>query len=200
MKNTIVSVNRLWKGKDKFTYSKYAEALAAHWLAKDKQWIIEEYTTGFDARYDARLSGKRVEIKFQTSENLAIEYARPDYTPSGLFASESDYYLLINPGWSKKRGEWVQVGKVRLIKTSDLKQSVLKQIESGNAKLYPTNEDGPGSRVVYLDPKTDLLNDGWLGDIGCVKDEDGTLFNFGQTEIVWFNATLAAIYEELTTA
>jgi hypothetical protein len=197
--NTIVSVNRLQNGSDKFAYSKYAEALAAHCLAKNKQWIVESFSFGNDPTHDVIISGKKIEVKYQSTSYLSIEYARPDFTPSGISLSESEYYMMINPGKSKVKGTidtYKQVGKMRLIKTNDLLKAMYAQIEAGNTIVHPAGPKGPGSRVVKINPKT--INHDWLGDIECVFDEDGCLFNYGTVDPRLFYASHTRIMRELS--
>lgn len=167
----VVNTTKLYKGnyEQKWTYVNQAEEIAANFLAKHKKWMIESYSRGNVPEYDVIMNSQKIEIKFQGSNKLNIEYATAAGEMSGIMLTHSKYYLMFNTGKSQHDGHWVDVGKVRLIKTSDLKKAFLKKLLAGQCTTYHpaegTNE--PGSRVVHINPKDDLpgYTDGWFADI-----------------------------------
>ena len=203
--HAVVSVRKLWDDRQhggqfnlKFEYSKWAEQVVCEWLSRKRQMVIESITQGKDTRYDVMMSGKKIEVKFQTSRFLSIEYAYADGTPSGISLTESDHYLMVNQGSSSRSdGSWSKVGKVRLIPTHLLVDAMKRKIAEGNITVWQPGITGPGSRCVHLDPKTDLPRDGWIGDVGYVEENDNVLFDFGPTPKEWSNKAVAKLAEAL---
>jgi len=198
--STIVSVSKLWNDShwkrwdDKYKYSKWGEAVACEWLARKKQWIVESVECE-DSRYDAIVSGKKIEVKFQTSKNLSIEYCTDKMKPSGIMVTQSDYYLMINTGSSFIGGEWHNVGKVRLIPTHQLQRKVFETLEhGGQIVVHKGSGTGPGSHCIEIDPKS-MINDGWIGDINFSKGADGSVFDFGPAPDMWSNQAIARIHD-----
>jgi hypothetical protein len=205
-KLAVVNVRKLWDDNlwdgqfyAKFDYSKWAEQIVCEWLSRKKQMVIESITQGKDTRYDVMMSGKKIEVKFQGSRFLSIEYAYADGTPSGIALTEADHYLMINQGSSSDgNGGWDKVGKVRLIPTHLIRAAILKKIAVGDIHVWQPGSTGPGSRCVHLDPKTDLPRDGWVGDVGYIETDTGPLFDFGPPPSEWSNQAIGRIAEALS--
>lgn len=205
MSHAVINVRKLWNDSmwdgqffAKFDYSKWAEQIVCEWLSRKKQMVIESITQGKDARYDVMMSGKKIEVKFQSGRYLSIEYAYADGTPSGISLSEADYYLMINQGSSSREdGSWAKTGKIRLIPTHLLRDAIKKKIDSGIYHEWPAGKTGPGSRCVHLDPKTDLPRDGWVGDVGYAETDAGPVFDFGPPPSEWSNKAIGRIAESL---
>jgi hypothetical protein len=169
--NYVVNTKKLYTGnyEQKWLYVNQAEEIAANFLAKHNKWMIDSYSRGNVPEYDVIMNGHKVEIKFQASKKLSIEYATAAGEMSGIMLTHAKYYLMINQGKSNHNGMWVDVGKVRLIKVADLKKAFLKNLLAGESTVYHpvANSSEPGSRVVHINPKNDLPNytDGWITDI-----------------------------------
>lgn len=203
----LVNVKALWDRtmwphrNDHFLYSKLCEGFACEFLYRITRWSVRSFTEGVDARYDVLINKAgtdiKVEIKFQTNDKIEIEYARADHQESGIFVSESDFYLVFNKGYSRDRAtnEWLTVGKMRLIPTDFLRRKVLEKIERQEFFVYEPSGWSPGSRVVRLDPREDLhLQDGYISDVDIVIQDDMLMYDLGPVPNTWLHPTIEKLY------
>lgn len=185
-----VVVNKLWNPalwpniNDMFEYSKWAELVVCDWISPITHWDIDSITRGEDDRYDVLMSGHKIEVKFSSSENITIEYANAKKKPTGIFATQSEYYLVVHTGWANHMDSWKKVGKIRLLDTNTLKSKVIDHIERGNFVAL-NDTAGPGRRCVVLNSKTDFSRstDGWLGDVPYQLTSVGHTYYFNKEHI-----------------
>lgn len=175
MSRMLVHVDNLRSGPQRYAYSKYAEAVASSAL-RHKGWVVESTTSGLDERYDFIAGGKKVEVKFSSHEALTVEFARGDNTPSGIFATEADFYLTVNRGWSRTTGIR---GDVRLYSVKKLKQYVINALLTNPAVVaYDTGSVNTSSKTVKVEP--DAVMHEKLGTV--VYDAVANTFDFGETD------------------
>ncbi len=98
-----------------------------------------------------------------------IEYARGDeITPSGIQVNKSNYTAFVNRQGSRPNGIWIDIGKIRLYKTSLLLDWTMNAVDDNRyeKKIYET---GLGSSNVILNPKEheNELPHLWIGDVRC---------------------------------
>ena len=161
-----VLIKELHSGDKCYEYSEKVERHIARMVSNTLNAKISNETSGFAPEYDFCLNSKRIELKLTSRSNPCIEFSRADGRPSGLLLSESDYYLILSPGGSN--GKFV--GKLRMFKTVDLKEKMLKEISlDKNIRVYPADSSGPGSAGFILNPKE--INDIWVGDCELILDD-----------------------------
>lgn len=179
-----VNVSRLYKGRGHFEYSNTAERGLMVLIAAAKQKVVESFSHGYDPTHDAILSGEMYEAKIQSGKLLSIEYATADNKPSGILLSQAKYYAMLNKGWNNKVSAWT--GKIRIIKRDVLLQALLDMLDAGiEPTIYPADDNGPGARVMKIDPHT-LKDDGWIGfDVELIMDGEDTIYDL--SEIIGYN-------------
>jgi len=159
--------------------SEEAEYAAALLLASKLNLDVDtlHITKGFFPDYDFLIEGLQkkeitFEVKYTSNRDIFIEYARGDnVTPSGIQVNKSDYTALINRQSTKPNGKWVDIGKIRLYKTSMLLDWTMNAVNDKRhwKKIYKRSSTGPGSANVLLKPKQHEkeLPHLWIGDIKC---------------------------------
>jgi len=112
-------------------------------------------TVGNVPEYDWTLNDSTVEIKMSGNPNLFIEFGNALGKPSGLEVTTSDVHMFINPASAIINGNWVDMMKVRLIRTSELKvwlDYMAKRYEEDHVVHQPSRH-GKGSVGFYLNLK-----------------------------------------------
>lgn len=176
----IVIPTELNSGTNKgYKKSEEAEHAAALLLALKLNLNVNtlRITKGFFPDYDVlikNIRGKEItfEIKYTSKRNVLVEYARSDnITPSGIQVNKSDFTALINHQQAKPNGTWIDVGKIRLYKTSDLLVWTMNAVNDScyEKKFYKKSKTGPGSSNVIFKPKEyeKKLPHLWIGDVIC---------------------------------
>ena len=106
-----------------------------------------EMSQGCNSEYDFRIKAKMFELKIMSTPYFNIEVSRANGDPSGLAASKSDYYIIVNPGWLFNN----ELMKIRIVETEALRRAVAK---SSKVKDEPANEHNSlGSICHQIDPK-----------------------------------------------
>lgn len=106
-----------------------------------------EISQGMNSLYDFRILNKLFELKIMSTPYYNIEVSRWNGSPSGLSASKSDYYLIINPGYLYQK----EVMKIRVVTLASLKEAVKTNCR---VTVYEPNNLNPlGSVCHQLDPK-----------------------------------------------
>ncbi len=159
--------------------SEQAEHAAALLLASKLDLDVNtlDITKGFFPDYDfliEDLQKKEItfEVKYTSKRDILIEYARGDgTTPSGIQVNKSDYTMLINHQSANSNSKWIDVGKIRLYKTSMLLDWTMNAVNDKRywKKIYKRSSTGPGSANVLLKPKQHEaeLPHLWVGDVKC---------------------------------
>lgn len=177
----VIEPTMMWSGsyEDKWKYTDHAETIVGNWLAKKNQLIFEDQSHGNMPEWDLLLSGQKYEVKFKSDTDLNIEYANAAGEMTGIMATHSKYYIMINAGWGKHNGDMIQVGKVRLLETKFIKKIVVNKLMDGDKHIitYPAGPNGPGAKMIRLDSKLDFPNnsDGWICDIPYSKSATGNV-------------------------
>ncbi len=168
----MVIMEHLWNhpagGSAHFEYSKLKELELLTLVADMMKWpSARGDRQGYNPGYDGWIGEKTFEVKFQSSAEMIIEYARYDGTPSGISLSTADYWLLVNRSSIKAK----PAGKVRCLPTATLRDYVDQSIIMNNVRVYEPSASGPGSRNVTLDPWK-LGDDGWMFDVPAILEFD----------------------------
>lgn len=180
-----------FKPKDKYEYSEAAETVLANLIEKPFNLIAENLTRGNDSRHDFELRSKvtdksrTTELKITGKDDLSIEYAYEDGSPSGISVSTAAIYMTLSGGWTGQGFRAQHVGKLRMFKTYQLREIVesLKTMPK-YCKNYDGNGEGRGSQCVVLTKeliKTYNIDIG-LMDIGLVK-EDGKIIGYDLNDL-----------------
>lgn len=179
-----IKPNLLWQlpAAQRWDYVAHSERLLID-LIKDELGIsVDHFTEGFAPAYDVRVNVPEeectidIEIKFTQKADLFVECVYGNGEDSGLFASKSDFYLVVSTGLK----EGVPVGKVRLYATYKLIEYGNHIVATNGIKSYEANEMGPGSHGFYLSCKGFDEFHGkdacvWVGNIEYHVDETGSV-------------------------
>jgi len=145
----IIIIKQLFEGTHWKEYNDHAEKLIQGVVSRFFNLDVGLRTVGYSPEYDYRLGGRKIEQKISAHRGLELEYAREDGRPSGLSLTESDYYLTLSPSGSKHNEGWVDVGKIRIFKTSDLFRILGTDPDSSPyKKVYKKKDGSPGARVL----------------------------------------------------
>ena len=190
IQDNIIEIRNLnhdrFKPKDKYEYSEAAETVIANAVEKPFNLIAENLTRGFDSRHDFEFRSpvsektRTTELKITSKDDLNIEYAYEDGSPSGISVSTAAIYLTLSGGWTGT-GPWAKhVGRLRMYKTYELKEIVdWLKTKPKFCRNYAGNGEGRGSQCVVLTKELlkDLNSEGLqsldigLMDIGLVKKD-----------------------------
>jgi len=148
MKIDISRLNKTNGGRD-FSYNDRAEDAISNAVCYYYDLQSNGGTTGFNPGYDKLINRTKVEIKISTAAGVFIEIAKGDGTPAGIFTSEADVYLTVNPGFDKQ----VSCMKVRLWHKKLLEHWARGMLEKQPDKLkqYAKSNLGPGSAGFVLE-------------------------------------------------
>lgn len=177
-----IKPNLLWQlpAAQRWDYVAHAERTLVDLISDELCISVDHFTEGFAPAYDVRVNVPDeectvdFEIKFTQSGNLFVECVYGNGNDSGLFASKSDFYLVVSTGLK----DGVPVGKVRLYATWKLIEYGNYVVEKFGIKSYEANESGPGSHGFYLncqDFDAYMGKDAcvWVGNIEYHVDETG---------------------------
>ena len=140
----IIDVSKL---NTDYCYNSRAENAIALSFCYHYDMVLNEQSYGLNSGYDVIINNKKVEIKVQTSGSPFIEYANYDMTPSGITLTNSDIYMILNPGMSMG----VRYMKMRLFYTRELYRWVDNNVQNGAKDIaYKPDSMGPGSRGYKL--------------------------------------------------
>jgi len=100
-------------------------------------------TQGYVSEFDFVLNNQTFELKISSKgmKSAVIELARADGRPSGLSSTKAQFHMFLNNAG--------KVGKIRLIKTEDLKNYY--STERPGTYLTKTDGDKIGSKLAKLD-------------------------------------------------
>ncbi len=124
-------------------------------------------TFGYESDYDFILNNTTIELKISSKTNGTLELGRADGRPSGLSATTADIYLFLNPSGKG-------VGKLRAIKTSELKQT-LNNIAADECTLTNTVGNKVGSMLTFVNFRD--YNDIMLAEFDCYTENGTTVFD-----------------------
>lgn len=152
MQINIFELNKTKGGTD-FSYNDEAEVAITKAVCEKYNIIHYGGTKGFDPRYDQILNETTTEIKITKNKNPYIEFIKDTGILSGIYATESNIHLLVCPGSIQQDGCWIDIVKVRAVKTMELKRWVDFMIDKHDdqAKLFEADNLGKGSAGFYLD-------------------------------------------------
>jgi len=120
-------------------------------------------TTGNSPGYDFRINNTTIELKISSKgEKGLIEIAKVDGSPGGLSATKSDLYAFLNPAGNN-------VGKLRLIRTLELKQHYSK-VTDGFIETE-TVDDKIGSILAPFNIRN--FDDLFIAECYCEFTDDG---------------------------
>jgi len=149
----IIDVSKLnqTKGGTDFSYNDRAEDAVTNAVCYYFDLQANGGTVGFDPTYDKIVNNTKVEIKVSSSAKLYLEITKRGGEPSGIFTSEADIYLTVNPGTDKGR----PCMKVRLYQKKLLEHWACHMLEKHPDKLHSFDADsmGPGSEGFFLEFK-----------------------------------------------
>lgn len=164
-----IKPNLLWQlpAAQRWEYVAHAERTLIDLISDELCISVDHFTEGFAPAYDVRVHVPDeectvdMEIKFTRSGDLFVECVYGNGEDSGLFASKSDFYLVVSTGL--KNG--VPVGKVRLYATWKLIEYGNYVVEKFGIKSYEASDSGPGSHGFTLNCKD---FDAYMGEHACV--------------------------------
>lgn len=170
---------------DFWEYNQAAERLITETFITNEQGGYSQ-SQGNAPEYDiVTYEGASFEIKVQSTQDCFLEFEQKKsngFVPSGISRSKADYYLMINPGWSRilgKQNAFTRVGKARIFRRSDL---IALLGCSDVYKEFKGNEYGKGSRGLFF--KSDGVDHLWLGDIMAkVREKDSKVVEYDFTRI-----------------
>lgn len=149
----IIDISKLnkTKGGTDFSYNDRAEDAIANAVCYYYDLQSNGGTVGFDPTYDKLINSTKVEIKISSSKGFYLEIAKGNDDPSGIFTSEADIYMTVNPGQDKGS----DVIKVRVYNKMLLQRWAEHKLENHPDKLitYKPSSLGPGSQGFMLDFK-----------------------------------------------
>ena len=110
-------------------------------------------SVGFDPTYDRIINNSKIEIKVSKHKTPFIEIAKGDGSITGLSISKSDLYMFVNPGAVKINGDWINMMKVRIVHTQELKNWITHMIEKhpDDYVEFKPSKLGKGSGGFYLE-------------------------------------------------
>lgn len=122
------------------------------------------------------------EVKFTSGDDVWIEYAYADGRQSGILISKSKFYVIVNHQQARIDERWIDVGKIRVYDTKELRKWVLRSLADGKHEIKPYKEavGSPGSLNVKLKPK---MHEGeiphiWIGDVECqIRNRNDVYYN-----------------------
>jgi len=130
----VYELNNLTYG---FNYNDKVEAIIQNIVADILELPKGTLTKGYSPNYDFIIGNSKYELKISSKKNFVCEFAKNDGTPSGISLTESDYYIVISPGWTKLYGE---AFKLRIIPTKYLLEYPRNTIiEYSNTLNYEVN-------------------------------------------------------------
>jgi len=149
----IIDISKLnkTKGGTDFSYNDRAEDAIANAVCYYYDLQSNGGTVGFDPTYDKLIGNTKVEIKISSNAGLYLEVAKGNDDPSGIFTSEADIYLTVNPGLDGG----MSCMKVRLYHKRMLQRWAEHMLEKHPSKIksYEASSLGPGSQGFMLDFK-----------------------------------------------
>ena len=166
----ISKLNKTKGGRD-FSYNDRAEDAINNAICYWYDLKANGGTTGFDPTYDKKIGAAKVEIKISSKSGLYLEFAKGNDELSGIFASEADIYMTVNPG--KDKG--TDCMKVRVYHKRELEHWVKHMLEKHPKDIvsYPASKLGPGSQGFML--KFNTVEDLYIMGFAYVKDQKGNI-------------------------
>lgn len=137
-----------------------------------------EISQGCDSKWDFRIKDKTFELKIMSTSFYNIETSRYNGEPSGLSASESNYYVIVNPGWLYGK----EVMKLRVIETNTLREAV--KVSTKVKEYLPNIHNSLGSICHQLEPKG--ISHDFLGYYS-IKDKIGKDYYVDFQDLQLFN-------------
>lgn len=167
MKIDISLLNKTNGGRD-FSYNDRAEDAITNALCYYYDLQANGGTVGLAPSYDKIINKTKVEIKIMSSGSLYLEVAKGDDTPSGIFTSEADIYLTVNPGQDKGKN----CMKMRLYNKKELEHWVWHMLKKhiNKIKNYAADSLGPGSQGFVLDFQ--VVDDLYVLGFDYTRDKD----------------------------
>ena len=149
----IINIPKLTDFSTNYIYD--VEEAVQQMLCKSYNLVPGTISTGYFSNWDFIMNDKTFELKISSKGlyNSVIELSRANGKPSGLSATTADHHIFIN-----NNGDH---GKVRLIKTTDLKKYYKK--DRPGTYTTKTRGDKIGSKLAKLNFKE--LNDLMIGEI-----------------------------------
>lgn len=150
-------------------------------------------TSGFNPDYDRTINNTTVEIKISKNENMFIEIGKADGEESGITISKADVHMYINPGATKINGKWVDLMKVRLFNTQDLRNWTAHMAKSRENELvvFKPSKLGKGSAGFFLNVKKEKVADLFVMGFEYHTNSQGHIV-FDTSRIVMPDNTYAA--------
>lgn len=108
-----------------------------------------EISQGSDSSYDFRIKDKTFELKIMSTPYYNIEVSRSNGDPSGLTASKSDYYIIVNPGYLYGK----EVMKLRVVPTDILREAVRNASAETRKEYKPNEYNSLGSVCYQINPR-----------------------------------------------
>jgi len=175
----IAKLNQTNRGTDFSANDKSEELIINAFCSK---YGVEDNggTVGYVPEYDWTLNNTLVEIKVSKNSDLFIEFAKADGTPSGLEVTTSDIHMFINPASAIINDSWVDMMKVRIVRTVELK-AWLRYMAihcEDDLVIFPPSELGKGSAGFYLNLKNHRgpdINDLFMMGFEYYKNESGEI-------------------------
>jgi len=151
----LALLNKTNHGQD-FSATDTAEPLVVEALCTNYNLQDCGGTVGNVPEYDWIINDTQVEIKMSQNSTLFIEVAKADGTASGLEVTTSDVHMFVNPASTKIDGKWVDMMKVRIIKTAELRAWINYMARQREEELvvFEPSWLGKGSAGFYLNLKT----------------------------------------------
>lgn len=165
----LIKSNLLWQlpATERWDYVDHAERTLVDLIKNELCISVDHFTEGFAPAYDVRVNVPEeectidFEIKFTQKADLFVECVYGNGNDSGLFASKSDFYLVVSPGLKNE----IPVGKVRLYATWKLIEYGNYIVEKKGIKSHEASDSGPGSHGFYLNCKD---FDKYMGEHACI--------------------------------
>ncbi len=182
MIKTTIEINKLNKtssGRD-FSYNNYAEKLVTNAFCFKYALDNRGGTVGFAPEYDRLIENTKVEIKISSRTTPFIEFEKSDDSVTGISLTESDIYMFINPGRAEIKNNWIDMMKVRLVYTRELKLWINYMRQHYNNELieFKPNELGKGSKGFNLNfkyHKGPTINDLFVMGFEYTKDVNNNI-------------------------
>ncbi len=167
----LIDISKLnqTKGGSDFSYNDHAEDAITNAVCYYYDLQANGGTVGFDPSYDKIINHTKVEIKISSKAGLYLEIAKGNGDPSGIFASNADIYMTVNPGTDKG----ANCMKVRVYNKKVLEHWARHMLNNQPTELksYPANAMGPGSSGFML--KFQAVEDLYVLGFDYEKDASG---------------------------
>ena len=174
----IFSLKDLYINKD-YSISRQIEQVILDKLSslyKLEQHEVE-ISQGCDSTYDFRIKDRTFELKIMSTPYYNIEVSRHNGEPSGLTASLSDYYIIVNPGYLYGK----EVMKLRVVETNALREAV--KVCKDIKHYAPNTHNSLGSVCYQINPK---MPHDFLGHFN-IKEKIGRDYYVDFASLEFFN-------------